>query len=482
MDLVNRASLLFDSSPALISPAATLSFRQCASITSRIAGRLYEKGLRSGDAVAILSPNSPESALLMMSLLGNGLIAAPLNHRFPPEQLLKTLQALHPEMVVTADPEIIKPGESPFKAENMQDIAFAASEPEIPDRSAPRMKMERPVTIIHTSASSGVPKAAQHSFGNHWYSALGAARNMPLGNGDCWLLSLPFFHIGGYAVLFRALVSGSAVALPDPHESIERSLERFPATHLSLVPTQLYRLLRKPETLPILRKLKAVLLGGSAVPAPLLAECIREGIPVFVSYGSTEMSSQIATTPAPDGSVRKNCGKPLPWRELAIAGDGEILVRGACLFQGYLKNSASGRQPHPELDSEGWFHTGDTGSLDDNGNLSVSGRKDNMFISGGENLHCEEIEEALSTVEGIEQALVVPLADREYGQRAAAFIKTVQPGTPTDDAITETMLKTAGRLKTPVLYIRICQWVTLPGSQKIDRKWYNRQVREGKIH
>jgi len=482
MDLVNRASLLFDCSPALISTAATLSFRQCATITSRIAERLYEKGLRSGDAVAILSPNSPESALLLMALLRNGLIAAPLNHRFPPEQMLKTLQALRPDLLFSPDPEIIKSEENPFKAENLQEIALATAWPEIPCRSAPELKMDRPVTIIHTSASSGVPKAALHSFGNHWYSALGAARNMPLDKGDCWLLSLPLFHIGGYAVLFRALVSGSAVALPDPHDSIERSLERFEATHLSLVPTQLYRLLRNPKALPNLRKLKAVLLGGSAVPDPLLAECIREGIPVFVSYGSTEMSSQIATTQAPAGSVEENSCKPLPWRELAIADDGEILVRGACLFQGYLKESASGRQPQPELDSEGWFHTGDTGSLDDNGNLSVLGRKDNMFISGGENLHPEEIEQALNAVEGVEQALVVPFGDREYGQRPAAFIKTEQPGTPSDDTITETMIKTAGRLKTPVLYIRICQWVTLPGSQKIDRKWYSRQVREGKIH
>ncbi|MCF8382991.1 MAG: o-succinylbenzoate--CoA ligase [Chlorobium sp.] len=476
MDLVNRASLLFDRSPALISSGTTRSFRECAAVTSHMAETLHKKGLHPGTTAAILSPNTPEAALTAMALLRTGIICAPLNHRFPSEQLGKTLHALQPDLVLAADPSCIPP-QSAFRTENLRAVAAAPSGHAIPIPFAPQTGMERPVTIIHTSASSGTPKAALHSFGNHWYSALGAARNMQLESGDCWLLSLPLFHIGGYAVLFRALASGSAVAVPDPQESLERSIERYPVTHLSLVPTQLFRLLDNPAALPRLRKLKAVLLGGSAVPAPLLEKSIREEIPIYLSYGSTEMCSQIATTPAPVRFVEENSGKPLPWRDISIAGDGEILVKGACLFQGYLV----GGKPVLRLDDGGWFHTGDTGSLDDSGNLRVFGRKDNMFIAGGENLHPEEIEEALTAIEGIEEALVVPLRDREYGQRPVAFIKTATPESPSEDTINESMLNRAGRLKTPVRYIRVSGWTTLPGSQKIDRKWYIRQIDEGNL-
>ncbi|MBM3163744.1 MAG: o-succinylbenzoate--CoA ligase [Chlorobi bacterium] len=468
MDLVSRASLLFDGSPALISSTATLSFRTCSAITSRIAGTLHEKGLRSGDTVAMITPNAPESLLVMMALLRTGMVCAPVNHRFPSGMLQKTLEVLRPDLVIASDQALIPP-DSPFATASMAEMsATAADGPEIPLPSTPPVRMNRPVTVMNTSASSGTPKAALHSFGNHWYSALGAARNMPLQEHDCWLISLPLFHIGGYAVLFRSLASGSAVAVPEPQEPIERSLQRFPVTHLSLVPTQLYRLLRNPAALPELKKLKAVLLGGSAVPEPLLDETIRAGIPVYLSYGSTEMGSQIATTPEPVTAISKNSGTILPYREVRIAGDGEILVRGACLFQGYLVEG----KPVQRLDSKGWFHTGDTGRLDSRGNLCVSGRKDNMFISGGENLHPEEIERALTEIEGIEEALVVPVPDREYGWRPAAYIRTAVPGVPDDSAICEAMIKKTGRLKTPVRYMRVYQWAMLPGSQKIDRKWY----------
>jgi O-succinylbenzoic acid--CoA ligase len=101
-----------------------------------------------------------------------------------------------------------------------------------------------------------------------------------------------------------------------------------------------------------------------------------------------------------------------------------------------------------------------------------------MFISGGENLHPEEIECALTSIEGIKEALVVPIQEREFGWKPAAFIKTEEFDQPADSVITEAMLKTVGRLKTPIRYIRVCQWVTLPGSQKIDRKRYVRQISE----
>ncbi|MCF8216086.1 MAG: o-succinylbenzoate--CoA ligase [Chlorobium sp.] len=469
MDLVSRSALLYGSSPALFSAAGSLSFRHYATKASSIAQTLRKKGLQVGSTVSVIAPNSPDTALLGIALLQAGMVFAPMNHRFPLQQLIIALKALKPDIVLTS-----LPADPAFRTEPLEALLTETPDAGHPEPAAAPHCMERIVTIIHTSASSGKAKAAMHSFGNHWYNALGASENMPLGPGDCALLSLPLFHVGGYAILFRALASGSAVAVPPPHEPIEHSLERFPLTHLSLVPTQLHRLLLNPTAVPLLRRLKAVLLGGSAVPIRLLEETEQLGIPVYMSYGSTEMCSQIATTSEPASSFRKTSCRSLPFRELSIANDGEILVKGPCLFQGYIVEG----KPVLPLDSDGWFHTGDTGNIDKSGNLSVHGRKDNMFISGGENLHPEEIECALTSIEGIKEALVVPIQEREFGWKPAAFIKTEKSDQPADSVITEAMLKTVGRLKTPIRYIRVCQWVTLPGSQKIDRKRYVRQISE----
>jgi o-succinylbenzoate---CoA ligase len=332
--------------------------------------------------------------------------------------------------------------------------------------------MERPVTIIHTSASSGEAKAAVHSFASHWYNALGSNENIPFGVGDCWLLSLPLYHIGGYALLFRSLISGGALAIAEPDEAVSLSLLNFPLTHLSLVPTQLYRLLAINGSNALLRKLKAVLLGGSSAPKSLIEEALRQNIPLYLSYGSTEMGSQIATTPEPICSIRQNSGQLLPYRELTVGNDGELLVKGPCLFQGYLQDGSIQTQ----TDSEGWFHTADIGSISKKGEVTVLGRKDNMFISGGENIHPEEIEKALMMIDGIREALVVPVADDEYGQRPVAFIKTDKAEQPDDQTINMAMHAMTGKLKTPIRYVRVEEWITLPGSQKSDRAWYRKEA------
>ena len=102
-----------------------------------------------------------------------------------------------------------------------------------------------------------------------------------------------------------------------------------------------------------------------------------------------------------------------------------------------------------------------------------------MFISGGENIHPEEIEKALVMIDGIRDALVVPVSDDEYGHRPAAFIETFEDNNPDDDTITLTMSISLGKLKTPVRYFRVSKWITLPGSQKIDRGWYKKS---GELH
>ena len=446
---------------------SNISFVECNKEAQKIANSLSERGARAGDIVAIVAPNNLELVVLLLGLLKAGMIAAPLNDRFPEERLKATLEKLRPRLVVTADNKSI----TGISSITISSILDDASPGKTSAAFEARDGMDRPVTIIHTSASSGEAKAALHSFANHWYSALGSNDNIPFGPGECWLLSLPLYHIGGYSLLFRALISGGSLAIGAPDETLDRSLLNFPLTHLSLVPTQLYRLLADQKSATLLRKLKAVLLGGSAAPKSLIDEAIRQEIPLYLSYGSTEMSSQIATTPAPIAAIQQNSGNILPHRDLCVAKDGELLVKGPCLFQGYLRNGII----EPQADDEGWFHTADVGRLSEKGEVTVLGRKDNMFISGGENIHPEEIEKALMMIDGIREALVVPVSDKEYGQRPAAFIQSVDGEKPDESAIIEAMHSRVGKLKTPIHYFFVEQWITLPGSQKIDRGWYRKQ-------
>ena len=459
MDLVAQAAQTFGDSPAIISDGRRWSFADLDADTARIAAAFEAKGIKPGDVVALVAPNSADLVLALMALMRMGAVAAPVNHRFPASHIDGVLARLHPAMALDES----KLEAFVADALSRTDAGFTAAS-----------DMSRPVSIIHTSASSGKPKAAMHSFSNHWYSATGSAQNLPFGPGDCWLLSLPLCHVGGYSMLFKCLLGGGSLAVPSPDESLTESLASFPVTHLSLVPTQLYRMLRADAGPERLRCLKALLLGGSAVSEPLLREAIREKIPLYLTYGSTEMSTQVTTSPGPVTSARGDSGVVLPYREVATAADGEILVKGECLFMGYLEESGL----RTAKDSDGWFHTGDMGELSEDGRLTVLGRRDSMFISGGENIHPEEIEKALCSIDGIEEAVVVPAPDVEYGARPVAWIK-VGNNAPDDATISASLGSSLGRLKTPVAFHRVREWRTLPGSAKIDREWYRKNVAGG---
>jgi O-succinylbenzoic acid--CoA ligase len=469
MDIVREASKQFGENPAFVMQEASLSFADCDRESGRLATTLASLGISRGDIVAFVAPNGPEPLLLLMALLRLGAVAAPVNHRFPATHVDGMLERLSPKLTVydpQACPSLTVERAVTFDTlEGLKKVAgstgfTAATEP------------DRPASVIHTSASSGKPKAALHSLSNHWHNALGSAANLPFRPGDRWLLSLPFYHIGGYSMLYKCLLGGGALALPTPGASLAESLTLFPVTHLSLVPTQLYRMLRTPAGADTLRGLKAILLGGSAVGRALLEESVAAGLPLYLTYGSTEMGSQVSTSPKPITSPSDDSGTLLPYREAAISPDGEILVKGPCLFMGYLRHDGL----DTARDRDGWYHTGDIGSLSAEGRLTVLGRRDNMFISGGENIHPEEIERVLASMPGIEEALVVPRQDREYVARPMAWVKVSKDGGPDDSAIAKMAGELLGGLKRPTEFRRVDEWVTIPGSAKIDRNWYRKKV------
>lgn len=399
----------------------TVGYAELERLTRAAAGRLLDTGLRPGDRVAALLPPTVDYPVILCALLRAGLVAVPLSTRLPEAVLPGLLEGIGCRHLIT-------PGET--VAPLPDSISVLAAGPLLrdgdPRAAPPPFDPAGDATIVFTSGSSGPPKAALHAYANHWHSAAGSNRNIPVGPGDRWLLSLPLWHVGGLSILFRAFLGGAAVAIPAPGTPLAKAIDALAVTHVSLVATQLARLLREPAGAASLARLKAVLLGGSALPPALVEEAVRQRIPIHSSYGSTELASQVTASRSGDPlGLLLTSGRPLPFREVAVAPDGEILARGATLFRGYCTRGGL----DPARDAAGWFHSGDLGGIDENGCLVVTGRRDSMFVSGGENIHPEQIERELCRHPGILEAVVVPVANAEFGARPVAFVRTAD-GTP----------------------------------------------------
>ena len=403
--------------PALIERGVTLTWSQTASAVNNLANFLINSGVQNGDRVAMVENNRIELPILILALMRIGAVSVLLSPRYPESTLTmmaertgcqyhaywskRTREARLPSLKLICLPPL---SELNGARESDRTTDYCTS-----------IDTDQPVTIIFTSGSSASPKAVLLSYGNHYYNALGSNANLPVVPGDRWLLSLPLYHVGGLGILFRCLLGSGTVVLLDALVTLADQIARDRITHLSLVPTQLRRLLDDPHFSAARSSLKAILLGGSPIPAKLLSDAVENRLPVYLTYGLTEMASQVAT----GCSDHPRSPSVLPYRELRVTADGEIVVRGETLFKGYVEDDATVRP----LDPDGWFHTGDLGSLNGDGHLAVLGRKDNMFISGGENIQPEQIEHALMSIEGIFDALVVPVDDIEYGHRPVAFIR-----------------------------------------------------------
>jgi O-succinylbenzoic acid--CoA ligase len=261
--------------------------------------------------------------------------------------------------------------------------------------NSPLNNPEGLAALLFTSGSSGTPKIAGISHRSLLRNAIGAVQTLGLDQEDYWHLSLPLYHVGGIGTIIRCLLARAKVGIDGRKASL-----------LSLVPTQLYRMLKNND--PILRNKKAIIVGGAPIPENLLNEAIERGLHVLTTWGMTETCSMMTLN-----------GYVLPGREIKLSEDGEILVRGDILFEGYLQENGTFFRP---MTKDGWFATGDLGIFE-SGRLQIKGRKDRLFIAYGENVQPEEIEKEILKIPGILQAIVVAISDPEAGALPIAFVE-----------------------------------------------------------
>lgn len=306
---------------------------------------------------------------------------------------------------------------------------------------------------VLTSGSSGTPKLVMHNWRTLLNHAASCNELVSLTADDRTLLSLPLYHIGGFMQVLRCLNAGSTLVINGVVEDAENLVVNG-ITHASLVSTQLQRLVEKQQPLPAL---KALLLGGGPCSEGVLRAARDLQYPVWRTYGLTETASQLITeNPAGQQFVMAD-------NEIRLAEDGEVLVRGRHLFMGYWHDHRleTGR------DEQGWFHTCDLAEHQGN-RVVISGRRDNLFISGGRNIQPEEIESYLLRLDAILEAVVVPVPHPEFGRTAFAFVR-LRTGDPSPTFAEATI----ARLKMELPgYMVPRQFAALPEltSMKVQRR------------
>jgi O-succinylbenzoic acid--CoA ligase len=288
--------------------------------------------------------------------------------------------------------------------------------------------------VLWTSGTEGRPRGVAISYRGLVASARAARARLELGPGDVWLASLSPAHIGGLALLTRSLLLGGRLVAVGEFDAQRTSRwidgedtgphATDPVTHVSMVPTQLLRLLELRGGSPPPNSFRCALVGGAHAPAGLLQEGLAAGWPLALTYGLTQATSQVATAPpALTRTKPGTVGKPLDGVDVCIGDASEVLVRGATLATSYV-----GAEDGSLTDAEGWHHTGDVGRIDEEGHLWITGRRSDRIVSGGVTIDAVEVEEVLRSHPSVADACVVGLPDVEWGERVAAWVVPAPTG------------------------------------------------------
>jgi o-succinylbenzoate---CoA ligase len=313
----------------------------------------------------------------------------------------------------------------------------------------------RVAVVVETSGSTGRPKRV--ALGADALLASAAASEVRLGGPGQWLMALPAHYIAGISVLVRSLASqtepvtitpdGSTGArFADAARELDASL-RF----ISLVPAQLSRLIEQDAALDALRRFDRILLGGQATPPALLARALELGLTLTRTYGSSETSG---------GCVWD--GEPIGDTEVRIV-DGRVELAGSVLAHGYLGDPARTDAAFHEADGRRWYRTDDAGSFA-RGILNITGRVDDVIISGGVKISLAEVEAAVRALPGLGEAVVVATPHPQWGNTPVVVSAVAMPIRQLRDAVAATL----GRASAPTRIV-VVDSIPLLASGKPDR-------------
>ncbi len=400
---LTRAASAHPARTALDTPNGSWSYAELHAAARLGARELRARGARPGERVAIALPPGLAFAQTLHACLLLGAVAVPVDLRLAPSERARIADGA----AVLVD--------VPLSGSSSRAHGAGVGD-EIHD-------LDAVAAVIHTSGTTSAPRPVELTYGNFLWSALGSAVALGLDSRERWLCTLPLSHVGGLSILVRSTIYATTAVVHERFDT-DRVLDALRAreiTLVSLVATTLARLLDAGLARP--PALRCALTGGGPVPEPLLARARDAGVPVSLTYGLTEACSQVTTTPVAITDGRgATAGPPLFCTRVRIASDDEILIAGPTVV-----NAGAGR--------DGWLHTGDLGALDERNRLTVTGRKADTIVSGGENVAPAEVEAVLEAHPDVLEAAVLGRPDERWGEAVTAIVRARPGRTPDGDAL-----------------------------------------------
>ncbi|GLZ55978.1 AMP-binding protein [Actinomycetospora sp. NBRC 106378] len=454
---------------ALIDDRGTLTYGELHERTNRLARALADRGVGPGSKVAVLCRNhrGPIETIIATSKIGADVVL--MNTGLSAGQMKAVAEEQElTSIVVDSDladrldevPESITrigawqdEGSGCWGDDTLEGLIAVDGSKELPTKP-PTGK-----TIVLTSGTTGTPKGAERPSPNGIGPVNAILSRIPLTAREPALVSAPLFHTWGFAAFQIGSLMGSTLVLRrkfDPEDAL-RQLAIHRCTSMFAVPVMLQRILELGDDV-IARydtsALKTVTATGSAMPPHKVTEFLDTfGEKLYMLYGSTEVSWASIAKPEELRQEPGTAGRPPAGTDVKILGDddqelpagetGRIFVGNDMLFTGYT----GGRGETEVVD--GMLGTGDLGHYDDDGLLFISGRADDMIVSGGENIHAGEVEGLLGDMDGVKEAAVIGVDDDEYGQRLAAYLVLENGASITADEVRDHVKNHLARFASP---------------------------------
>ena len=420
-EMVVSAADRFGDADAIVDGPLRYTFRDVVDRIRCAAGAFADLGVEKSDRVALWAPNSAEWIIAAFGLLTAGGVLVPVNTRFKPEEAGDIITRSAAKAVLV------------HKGFLGQDFTAPAGIPVIDLKSdflSGGSPFEQPVSgadvadIIFTSGTTGRPKGAMMGHRQTLRMYEEWATLADLREGDRYLQINPYFHTFGLKAGLIASFLRGATMLPlavFDIDAVVNLIERERVTMLPGPPT-MYHLLLAVAGKAKLSTLRAAVTGAADIPVELVRR-IHSELPftsLMTGYGLTEAGNVTLSRPGDSfEDVATTAGLPCEDVEVRVADDGEVLVRGYGVMQGYLDDPVATANA---IDDDGWLHTGDLGNFDESGRLRIDGRKKDMFIVGGFNAYPAEIEGLMLEHPAVAQVAVIGVPDERLGQVGKAFV------------------------------------------------------------
>ncbi|MDV6266877.1 FadD3 family acyl-CoA ligase [Rhodococcus globerulus] len=430
-EMVLSAADRFGTAEAVVDGPVRITFVELADRVRRAAGALASIGVDKGDRVAIWAPNSAEWIIAAFGILTAGGVLVPVNTRYKADEAADIIRRSGAKAV------LVQKGFLGLEYSASDDVPVIDLKSDFLSSGAPfecQISGDDIADIMYTSGTTGRPKGVMM---NHHQTLRMFSEWCDLADlreGDRYLVVNPFFHMFGYkAGVVASLIRGATI-LPVAVLDVDQVLELVETEKITMLPgppTLYQSLLSAPNTRD-LSSLRAAVTGSADIPVELIRRVAKE-LPfqtIMTGYGLSEGGTATASRPGDSfEQIATTVGTPCDGIELRIADDSEVLIRGYNVMQGYLDDPQATAEA---IDTDGWLHTGDLGKLDDEGRLSIVGRKKDMFIVGGFNAYPAEIEGFLLEHPAVDQVAVIGVPDERMGQVGKAFVVTKHTVTEQD--------------------------------------------------